>query len=370
MKKLLTFVLVALLFTACTAQDPVVTTQESPQTAAEAPSVTPLTPTESSPIEGMPSDDFAKYVTPEVYEEIIAASTEMDANVELIDPATGIHYATLRTDQSIQILAINGEDRQVLKEIDPAYSWVDIKAIVGNELFILMKNPGNDEGRVFTYNLDTKEETDIVKDHVYNGPLTSPFIVRGQDVYFVHDPQRDEVEIAKYNVESRELSTVMKNAFDMKEHGGELYYMKMADGQVSLVKTAFDGNETEVVKPGLNMYDYYFLNDKMDVLTYVNYGDDWHYFRIEDYLNKGPMKQFIFIQPNIYGGDILVATAEHQSIVIYEDQIIALPVHEAVERDTYFTFEHDGEFYYSTVGEEETHFYKIKKDKFIELIKK
>lgn len=368
MRKLLTLALVLLLFISCSAPDAQLTTEEGEKTGSEAPSATPLTPAENTPIEGMPSVDFAKHLTPEVYEKIIQASTELDVNVELIDPASGVQYATSSSKDKIDIIALDGGQRRVLKSIDIAFSWVDLKAIVGQELFVLMKNPGTDEGRLFTLNVDSLVEHDIVKDHIYNGPLTSPFIVHEQDVYFIHDPERDQVELAKYNVPTQVLSTVAANAFDIKEHKGELYYMKMADGQVSLVKSKFDGVEHEVIKPGLLIYDYYFLEDKLDVLTYVNYGDEWHYFRIEDYLNKGPMKQFIFIQPNIYGSDIVLATAEHQSIVIYEDKIIALPVHEAVDRDTYFTLEHDGMFYYTTVGDEETHFYKIEKQKFIDLI--
>lgn len=378
MKRLAVLVLFVVLLAACsTGPSEVATPTETPitpETTAETPpsatpvnppNATPVNPPSATPVPDVDEHDhehFGEVISEEAYQAILDAATVTPIKVEYVNPETGIAYGTLLEGDKVRIYSLLDGQTEMVYEVDKETEWVDINAMIGNQLVILEKNPTTRLGRVFLLDVETKEETDILNEEIYHGPVTSEYIVRDGKVFFTYDKNNEDIAIVSYDPATKELETVVEDAFDLKLYQDEMYYLKLVDTQVGLYKLTVNGQEVEVVEPGLNLYDYYFVDGKLDLLTFILQVDTFYYLRISDFFNGGPMAEFVFVQPNIMGEDVMIGTAEHQTLIQHGDHIHALPEFTMVGQDTYFTYDAQGVYYFVTVNNEATTYYSITKD--------
>lgn len=356
MKRLLSLLLVAVLFVSCST--PVAEeTATSPEavTPVETPQVTPVTP-----IDEHDHEHVGEILSTEVYQAILEAATELELNIKYVDQASGVAYGTELEDEDITISALDGGVKEELYRVDKSREWVDLKGKIGDQLIVVEKNPQTQDGRVFLLDVNTKETTDIVGDKIYHGPVTSNFVVRENKVYFAYDEKNEDIGLVSFDVTTGELVMEVEHAFDPKEHQGDLYYLKMVNYEVGLYKLSADGETETVVDPGLNIYDYYLLGDRLDLLLYVvSSGDQFNYLRIKDFIGGGSMNDYPFVKPIVWGEDILIANSEHQTIVEDGAHIHAFPENSQVGQDTYFTYATGDKLYFTTTSDDGNRYYSI-----------
>ena len=363
MKRLLSLLLVAFLLVACSS--PV---KETPSRAQDTPAEA-----ETAPPEDHDHDHDHVHVgdvlTGETFEAILAAASEQPINIEYVDQASGLAYGTKLVDEDIVLYRLDGDELEELYRVAMTTEWVDIKAMVGDQLVVLERNPRTEDGRVFLLDVNTKQDTTIVGDKIYHGPVTSDFIVRGDKIYFAYDENAIDVALVSYDVGQNKLTTEVANAFDPKEHQGEIYFLQTEDNKISLRKINPTGDIEMVVEPGLNLYDYFFLGERLDVLVFtISQGDEFTYFRIKDFFGSGSMNEFPYIKPIVWGDDVLIAATEHQTIYEHDDHLHAFPEASQVGVDTYFTLETDEAYYFITASPTGNRFYSIDKAAFFDIL--
>lgn len=346
MKRLVWILLVTLLVVACSNQPPAPAPETSTPTTGEMTPVTPVTP-----IDEHDHEHVGDMLSVETYQEIIDAAKELPFAIKYVD-ADQTAYGTELVGDEIAVVMLQGEQKEELYRVDKSTEWVDIKAKLGDELVIVEKNPNTQDGRVFLLNVVSKEDKTVIGDKVYHGPVTSNFVVRGDSVYFAYDEEGTDIALVKYDVATGELTTEVENAFDPKEHQGAMYYLQTVGHEVGLYRLTAEGETETVVDPGLNLYDYYFLEDRLDLLLYVvSQGDQFNFLRITDFLAGGAMNDYPFVKPIIWGEDVLVANGEHQTIVEHGEHIHAFPDNSLVNQDTFFTFETEDNYYFMITPE-------------------
>ncbi|NMB03027.1 MAG: hypothetical protein GX978_00565 [Tissierellia bacterium] len=365
MKRLLGLALVLLFAVSCT-------TGQVEEPPADPATSTPIeTPSgEATPVplpEEHDHEHFGEVISSELYQSMLDTATEHPVNVEFIDPETGIAYGTVLTGDMIQVHSYNMGEMELLYEVDRATEWVDIKAKLNDQLVVVEKNPSTQLGRIFLLDINTKEQTDIINEPLYHGPFTSEYIVRDGKLFFTYDKDNQDIAIVSYDPEDGSLVTVIEDGFDLKLHKEDMYYLQMVGNDVGLYKMTTDGEQVEVVEPGLNLYDYYLLDDRLDLLTYILQGDTFYYLRITDFHGGGPLSEFAFVKPIIWGDDVMIGSAEHQTLIEHDDHLHALPEVTQVGQDTYFTYQHENEYYFITVNEAGTRYYSIPKDELFSL---
>lgn len=366
MKRILSLLLVVLLLVACsspaqpTPAEPVETDQPAET------GVSPVTPVDGHDHD---HDHVGEVLSEETFQAVLAAATEQPMNIEYVDQTTGTAYGTKLVDEDIVLYRLGEGEPEELYRVAMTTEWVDVKTMVGDQLVVLERNPRTEDGRVFLLDVNTKQDTTIIGDKVYHGPVTSDFIVRGDKIYFAYDENAIDVALVSYDVGQNELTTEVPNAFDPKEHQGEIYFLQAEAGKISLQKMTDEGEIEMVVEPGLNLYDYFFLGERLDLLVFtISQGDEFTYFRIKDFFGDGSMNEFPYIKPIVWGDDVLIATTEHQTIYEHDDHLHTFPEASYVGVDTYFTLETDTAYYFTTVSPEGNRFYAIDKTTFSEVL--